>query len=59
MPFSLRSDVNAVAQAVSHSAIVTAYQESVPVVHNYIVAGVAAVTSASSVDQSYSLDPNG
>ena len=35
-------DVNAAAQAVSHSAIATAYQGSVPVVHDYIVAGVAA-----------------
>ena len=40
--FATPPDFNAVGQAVSHSAIVTAYQESVPVVQQYIVAGVTA-----------------
>jgi len=35
-------DFNAVGQAVSHSAIVTAYQESVPIVQQFIVDGVTA-----------------
>ena len=35
-------DFNAVGQAVSHSAIITTYQESVPVVQQYIFDGVIA-----------------
>jgi hypothetical protein len=40
--FATPPDFNAVGQAVSHSAIVTAYQESVPIVQQYIVDGVTA-----------------
>jgi hypothetical protein len=40
--FATPPDFNAAGQAVSHSAIVTAYQESVPIVQQYIVDGVTA-----------------